>query len=128
MMSFAKLPFLIHILVASCSALTFIFRPHRQLQPLSHSAAIILQCYGGCILFTNLISLIFLVRPVVDETTKLVALAFAFCHAWPSYRAVTRLQNNLDVQGELGNTLGGPIVHLGVHGLLLFMFLQAGLL
>lgn len=121
--SLAKAPFLIHDIIATAAALTFILRPGRQLQPLSESAKLILQCYGGCILFTNLISLIFLVRPVIDDTTRHVALAFAFWHAWPSYRAVVRLQYGIDTQGEMGKTLGGPILHLGIHGLLFFMFL-----
>jgi hypothetical protein len=123
MLSLAKAPFIIHDVIATAAALTFIFRPQRQLQPLTPSATLILQCYGGCILFTNLISLIFLVRPVIDETTRLVALAFVFWHAWPSYRAIVRLQYGIETQGEMSTTLGGPVVHLGIHGLLFFMFM-----
>lgn len=127
MISLTKAPFLIHDIIATFAGLTFVFRPHAQLQPLSPSAALILRCYGGCILFTVLISLAFLVRPVEDETTRLVALALAFWHVWPSYRAVVRLQDDIDVKNELGRTLGGPTVHLGVHGLLFLMFLYTGI-
>ena len=122
----AKLPFLVHDVVATFAGLTFIFRPYRQLAPLSDAAKLILQCYGGCLLFTNLISLIFLVRPEVDETTRLVAFAYAFWHLWPSYRAVVRIQRDIDTRGEMGNTLGGPGVHLTVHALLIVLFLYAG--
>ena len=126
MIAFAKLPFFIHDIVASFAGLTFIFRPGKQLSPLSPSAQLILQCYGGLILFTNLISLIMIARPVVDETTRLVAFAFSFWHAWPSYRAVVRMQKGIDVEGEMGKTLGGPAIHLAVHALLFFMFLYVG--
>lgn len=125
--SLAKAPFLVHDVIATAAALTFIFRPGRQLQPLSDSATLILQSYGGCLLFTNLISLIFLVRPVVDDTTRHVALAFAFWHTWPSYRAIVRMRHGIDTQGEMGKTLGGPITHLSVHVLLFGMFLYTAL-
>ncbi|KAG9251439.1 uncharacterized protein F5Z01DRAFT_676926 [Emericellopsis atlantica] len=127
LISLAKLPFLLHDIIASFAGLTFILRPHKQLAPLSESAKLILHCYGGCLLFTNLISLIFLVRPDVDETTRLVAFAFAFWHAWPSYRAIARLQRGLNTTGELGKTLGGPWIHLAVHILLMALFLNTGL-
>lgn len=124
----AKLPFLIHVIIATFAALTFIFRPHKQLAPLSEPAKLILRCYGGCLLFTNCISVIFLVRPEADETTKLVAFAFAFWHSWPTYRAVVRIHAGLDTSGELGKTLGGPWIHLAVHALLLILFVNTGLI
>lgn len=122
-----KLPFLVHDIIATFAGLTFILRPYKQLAPLSESAKLILHCYGGCLLFTNCISLIFLVRPEIDETTKLVAYTFAFWHCWPSYRAVVRIHTGLDTKGELGKTLGGPWIHLAVHALLVVLFLNTAL-
>jgi hypothetical protein len=117
-----KFPFLFHIIIATPAGLTFIFRSSRQLSPLTPAARLILQCYGGCLLFTNLIALIFLTRPF-DETTRLVAFAFASWHLWPSYRAVVRIQRGIDTQGQLGGTLGEPVVHLVVHLVAFVMFL-----
>lgn len=116
-----KFPFLFHVIIASPAGLTFIFRPSRQLSPLTPAARLILQCYGGCLLFTNLMALIFLTRPF-DDTTRLATVSFAFWHLWPSYRAVLRLQCGIDTAGQLGETLGGPVVHLTVHLVLVVMF------
>lgn len=122
-LSLAKAPFLLHDVIATTAAVTFIFRPERQLQPLTESGRLILQSYGGCLLFTSLVSLIFLTRPVVDETTRLAALAFTFWHAWPSYRAIVRMQRGIDTKGEMAKTLGGPLTHLAVHTVLFVGFL-----
>jgi hypothetical protein len=127
MLSQTKLPFLIHDIISTFAGLTFIFRPEAQLLPLTPSASLILQCYGGLILFTNLIAFVFLTRPF-DETSRLVALAFAFWHCWPTHRAIVRLVYGIETKGELGKTLGGPAVHLGVHGALIAMFLWSGLM
>lgn len=121
-----QLPFLVHDAIAIFAGLTFIFRPSAQLRPLTPGAELILQCYGGMILFTCLISLIFFRRPF-DETSRLVALAFAFWHLWPSYRAVVRLQRGIDTEGPLGRTLGGPAVHLTVHVILVAMFVRSAI-
>ena len=125
--SLAKLPFLLHDVVATLAGLTFVVRPSAQLAPLTPSASLILQCYGGLILFTTLISLIFLRRPF-DETTRIVALAFAFWHCWPSYRAYVRILHGIDTKGKLATTLGGPWVHLGVHLALFVLFIYSGFL
>lgn len=124
MVSLPHLPFLLHDLVATAAGLTFIFRPSAQLQPLSAGGELILHCYGGVLLFTSLISLIFYAR-AFDDTSRLVCLSFAFWHVWPSYRAVVRMQRGIDVQGELGKTLGGPAVHLATHAVLFVMFVAS---
>ncbi|KAI9900534.1 hypothetical protein N3K66_004796 [Trichothecium roseum] len=127
MIALAKLPFLLHDAVALPAGLTFVLRPHRQLSPLTPAARLILQCYGGLILFTCLVSLLFTLGPPAHpDALRLAALSFAFWHAWPSYRAVARLRGGIDVEGEMGTTLGGPAVHLAVHALLFFMFLGVG--
>ncbi|KAI6753332.1 hypothetical protein HG531_005501 [Fusarium graminearum] len=97
MISAATAPFLAHALIETPAALTFILKPSTQLQPLPPSAALIVQSFGGCILTTNLIALIFLRRPF-DHVAQHVALAFAFWHIWPCYRAYMRM--NVSEQSE----------------------------
>ncbi|KAF5235085.1 hypothetical protein FAUST_7288 [Fusarium austroamericanum] len=123
MISAATAPFLAHALIEIPAALTFILKPSTQLQPLPPSAALIVQSFGGCILTTNLIALIFLRRPF-DHVAQHVALAFAFWHIWPCYRAYMRMSGYTKEEGTVTTkTLGGPVVHLGVHVVLLNMFL-----
>ncbi|KAF4345943.1 hypothetical protein FBEOM_85 [Fusarium beomiforme] len=125
MLSEATIPFLIHALIETPAAFTFILKPSSQLQPLPPSAALILQSFGGLLLTSNLIALIFL-RRAFDDATRQAALAFAFWHIWPCWRASRRLSGYTE-EGEASTTktLGGPMVHLGVHAGLLTMFLVA---
>ncbi|KAF4965085.1 hypothetical protein FSARC_7075 [Fusarium sarcochroum] len=119
----ATAPFLIHALIESPAAFTFIFRPSSQLQPLPASAALILQSFGGLLLTSNLIALAFVRRPF-DDVARHVALAFSFWHIWPCYRAYMRLNGRLEGEApSTTKTLGGPVVHLGVHVVMLTMFL-----
>ncbi|KAF5004083.1 hypothetical protein FDECE_9398 [Fusarium decemcellulare] len=123
-MSVVTSPFLIHVLIETPAALSFIFSPSSQLQPLDPQAALLLKLLGGLLLTTNLIGLIFVRRPF-DDVARHVALAFAFWHIWPCYRAYIRLRGRAS-EGEApatARTLGGPPVHLGVHLALLTMFL-----
>ncbi|KAM5346466.1 hypothetical protein ACJ41O_009471 [Fusarium nematophilum] len=125
MLSTTSIPFLIHALVETPAALSFILKPSSQLDPLSPQAALILQSLGGLLLALNLIALIFARRPF-DQDTQHVALAFAFWHIWPCRRAVVRLRGSASEGGEPPSTrgaFGGPVVHLGVHLMLLTMFL-----
>lgn len=127
MLPIALVPFFLHEIVSLIAGFTFVLRPHKQLAPLSPSAKLILRCYGGCLIFTTLISHLFLTRPKADELTRRVALIFAFWHAWPSYRAIIRIRYDIDMAGELGETLGGPWAHLAVHVALMVLFLNTGL-
>ncbi|KAF5601910.1 hypothetical protein FPCIR_2151 [Fusarium pseudocircinatum] len=124
MLATATIPFLIHTLIETPAALTFILKPSSQLQPLPPSAALILQSFGGLLLTSNLIALIFIRRPF-DDATRQAALAFSFWHLWPSYRAYRRMNGYTEEEEEAPTTktLGGPLVHLGVHIVLLAMFL-----
>lgn len=125
-LSQAKPPFIIHPIISTFASLTFIFRPAAQLSSATSSTNLILQCYGGLILFTNLIALVVLTRPF-DETPRLIALAFAFWHCWRTHRPALWLIYVIEAKGELGRTLGGPTVHLSIHGVLIATFLWSGL-
>ncbi|KAJ4190190.1 hypothetical protein NW755_005329 [Fusarium falciforme] len=120
----STIPFVIHALVETPAALSFILYPSLHLQPLTPAATLLLQSLGGLLLTSNLIALIFARRPF-DDVSRQVAIAFAFWHVWPCYRAYTRLSGR-GLEGdtpETRSTLGGPVVHLGVHSILLTMFL-----
>jgi hypothetical protein len=123
MVSAATAPFLVHALIETPAALTFILKPSTQLQPLPPAAALIVQSFGGSILATNLIALVLIRRPF-DDVARHVALAFAFWHIWPCYRAYMRINGyTKEEESSTTKTLGGPVVHLGVHIVLLTMFL-----
>ncbi|KAI5464791.1 hypothetical protein BGZ63DRAFT_421787 [Mariannaea sp. PMI_226] len=132
-LSTTAIPFLLHAIIETPAALSFIIRPSSQLSPLHPDAALILQSFGGLLLASNLIAIIFIRRPF-DDVARHVAAALAFWHMWPCYRAFVRLQRMTESNPESntegdGNestsppgTLGGPLVHLAVHLLLFFMF------
>ncbi|KAK1974519.1 hypothetical protein LZ30DRAFT_607807 [Colletotrichum cereale] len=130
----AKLPFLLHIAIETAAACSFILNPASQLPAPSPAARLVLQSFGGLLLTTNLVCSIFVVRPF-DGTTRLVAAALAFWHAWPCWRAYVRLARpEVDAmgkdkdKGELAKkTLGGPGVHLVVHAGTLVLFAGAAL-
>ena len=119
-------PFHLHIAVECLAGYTFVYRPQTQLQPLPIQARLILECYGGLLAFSALVAAIFCTRPF-DNSSRLVAAAFAFWHLWPSRRAVIRLQQGLQLRGSLGGTLGGPKVHLATHAVLFMGFGMAAM-
>ncbi|KAF7554962.1 hypothetical protein G7046_g6675 [Stylonectria norvegica] len=108
-MSLATLPFILHILIETPAALTFILRPGSHLHPLTPSAALLLKNLGGLLLASNLVALAFVRRPV-DDLSRHVALALAFWHLWPCYRGGVRCRRR--EPEEVTGTLGGPGVHL----------------
>lgn len=125
-MPYATYPFLVHFLIETPAALTFILRPSSQVPNPTPSVALILQSFGGLLLSTNLTALVFFRRDF-DDAARLAALAYAFWHLWPCYRAWMRIRGGIDTQGAQGRTLGGPPVHLLCHVVLLLMFLASGM-
>lgn len=125
-MNIKFLPFIFHIVIEIPAALTYILKPSSHVNPLPESARLILQSFGGLLLTSNLVALVFLRRPF-DDTSRQVAIAFAFWHVWPCHRAVVRLNRGGD--GEAASTkgtLGGPALHLAIHSTLLVSFAYAG--
>lgn len=122
-----KLPFLLHTLVETIAAFTFIFYPQRQIPCPSDDMRLVLQCYGGCLLFTSLTSLTLLCQPEADRAFGTMALAFAFWHLWPIYRAASRLfQREGKGQIRTEKTLGRPPAHFAIHALLFMLFVVSG--
>ncbi|KAM7202488.1 hypothetical protein V8F33_002708 [Rhypophila sp. PSN 637] len=92
---------------------------------------LILLNYGGLLLTTNFISLVFLARPVFDDIAGLVSLCMASYHVWPVWRAFTRMKLYAAVERNAGTGnqkfLGGPALHLVIHLSLLGGLVWAGL-
>ncbi|KAL5604361.1 hypothetical protein BROUX41_002333 [Berkeleyomyces rouxiae] len=115
-------PFILHIIVETLAGFSFTLAPRVQLPDAEPPGQLIVQSYGGTLLSTVLVSLIFVMRPDgLDDTAKMVAAAFAFGHIWPCNRAVARIRRG----DALGGVFGGPLVHLGVHLLMVGLFAHA---
>ncbi|KAF3801735.1 hypothetical protein GCG54_00014951 [Colletotrichum gloeosporioides] len=129
-MLFSRIPFLLHALVETAGASSFILKPQSQLPKPSAAAQLVLQSFGGLLLSTNLICLVFLWRPDFDDTSRLVAASLSFWHVWPCYRAYVRLTDPRVDGTNSGQvkTLGGPTVHLGAHAVLFLAFLGAAVI
>ncbi|KLU89232.1 hypothetical protein MAPG_08206 [Magnaporthiopsis poae ATCC 64411] len=144
-MIISKLPLILHILIETAAARSFIFQPQSQL-PLDQArdgdggatrreADLILSNLGGALLTTNLVALVLVLRPddqALDRTGRLMALALASYHVWPAYRAISRIFFLRPVAPSRATMrvdapLGGPPVHLAVHTVCLAGLLGSGL-
>ncbi|KAI0175420.1 hypothetical protein BJ166DRAFT_514720 [Pestalotiopsis sp. NC0098] len=123
----SKLPFLLHTVIETPAAFTFIFTPHRQLQDVQPATRLILQQYGGLLLSSNLVCLVLCTSDSLGHVENWLAAALGFYHIWPCYRAMARLSG--PVLGDVRHTavLGGPLVHLIIHLLLFLLFAHKAL-
>lgn len=119
-----NLPLVLHVIVETAAASSFILAPHRQLSSPSAEAQLILKSYGGLLLATNMVCLGVLLRPEFEGARRLVGVSMAFYHIWPAYRAWQRMANDIGMKEEQANNLGGPGWHLVIH-VLLSVFLGA---
>jgi hypothetical protein len=117
------LPFWIHFIVETPASFNFFLNPSEQLSSPAPQAHAIIAQYAVLLFSSNLIALVFANRPV-DGTSKLVAAALAVYHLAPLVRAVSRVMNK---EQTYGKGLGGPWVHLGVHGICIFALLTLSL-
>lgn len=106
--------FYLHLLLETPASLNFYFNPLQQLQLSSPApqARAVIQQYAVLLLSSNLIALIFALRPV-DATSKRVAGALAVYHLAPLFRALGRIWEG---DGGLASGLGGPWAHAAAHG------------
>lgn len=118
-----KLPFLLHLIIETPAAYTFFFSPERQLHDCSPAARLILQQHGALLAASNLICIPVCVKLGMGDTDRMIAFALGFYHIWPCRRAYRRL-SRVVVPGDVNASavLGGPMVHLAVHLVLLGMF------
>ncbi|KAI0129869.1 hypothetical protein BJ170DRAFT_290765 [Xylariales sp. AK1849] len=125
MMLLTKLPFALHAAMETAAALSFILTPEKQLPGCSPATKLVLQQYGGLLLSTNFICLVVLLQPEFDGFSKMIGAALGSYHIWPSFRAYARLSQQIPSDSNDASTLGGPVVHLMLHGLCLIMFIYA---
>lgn len=107
-----NIPLLLHILIELPASLNFFFRPSATLaveQPYAHA---VIRQYALLLMTSNLIALIFLYQPP-DAVSRKIAGAMALYHFGPLVRAGCRIWDG-ERNGEGG--LGGPWVHMGLHG------------
>lgn len=128
-MSDPALPFFLHAFTEILASSTFILTPDAHIPSPSRQATLVSQLLGGSLLHSALISIIFAFRDVWDDTARRAALAFAIWHVFPCYRAIVRLRTGLEGGEEKleGKIVGGPSVHLLIHGVLFALFLRSGL-
>jgi hypothetical protein len=109
----ATLPFWFHLLIELPASINFFLQPSEQLSSPAPQAHAIIRQYAVLLFVSNLIALIFALRPV-DGTSRNVASALSVYHLAPLMRAGSRI---VEGGGEYGKGLGGPALHLVVHGL-----------
>ncbi|KAH9907602.1 hypothetical protein F4778DRAFT_778026 [Xylariomycetidae sp. FL2044] len=128
-----KLAFVVHAVVETAAAISFIFHPERQLPGCTPAAKLILRQYGGLLLSSNFVCLAVIAESEFSHTARLLAVALGSYHAWPCHRAYSRMKSKSS-QGTAAAAekkdavvLGGPFVHLVVHVgcLALFVFAAA---
>jgi hypothetical protein len=109
------LPFWAHILTELPASINFFLHPSEQLSSPAPQAHAIITQYAVLLLISNIIALIFALRPV-DATSRHVGGALSIYHAAPLVRATRRIISNDE---GYGSGLGGPVLHLVVHGVCL---------
>ncbi|CAG8978039.1 hypothetical protein HYALB_00000709 [Hymenoscyphus albidus] len=117
----AAIPFFLHAIVEFPAAVNFYSNPSEQLSSAAPQAEDIIKQYAVLLFSSSLIALAFATRPV-DDTSKYVAGAFALYHLAPTVRAARRIRGG-ETGTSYGKGLGGPYVHLAVHGGCLIGFL-----
>lgn len=113
MLRLIHIAFGLHILVEAPAALNFIVNPSEELQlgTPSPSAEALIRQYALLIICSNLIALVFLMRPI-DTVSHRIAYSLGIYHLGLALRAISRLVRN---EPALRTSLGRPAVHLVVH-------------
>jgi hypothetical protein len=109
------IPFWVHVLTELPASINFFLRPSEQLSSPAPQAHAIIRQYAILLLVSNIIALIFALRPV-DATSRHVGGALSIYHTAPLVRAARRILYNDE---GYGSGLGGPVLHLVVHGVCL---------
>ncbi|KAI1864466.1 uncharacterized protein JN550_009023 [Neoarthrinium moseri] len=123
----AKSPFVLHAVIETFAALSFIFGPEKQIPGCSPATKLVLKQYGGLLLSSNLVCLVVLLQDRFGSTERMLAAALGFYHLWPIHRALVRIVQRAPGDAPGNQTLGGPLVHLGVHVVVFALFLYVSL-
>ncbi len=108
-----NIPLLLHILIELPASLNFFFRPSATLAVKQPHAHAVIRQYALLLMTSNLITLIFLFRPL-DDVSRKIAGALGLYHIGPLVRAGCRIW---DGEGRGDGGLGGPWVHMGLHAI-----------
>ncbi|KAI0973483.1 hypothetical protein F4678DRAFT_426879 [Xylaria arbuscula] len=123
-----QLAFVIHAVVETAAGVSFIVHPEGQLPNCTPAAKLILRQYGGLLLASSIICLAVITGlGCSTTTTRVLATALGSYHAWPCYRAFSRIQKESRYEVQETSILGGPFVHLLVHLVCLGLFLYAAI-
>lgn len=123
-MHIANFPILGHLFFESMAAMSFMLQPQIQLQDPepSEEAVLICQSYAGSLLATDVLCVLFLAcRPVnrFDDVSAMLAGSLAVYHVFPIRRAWARMKKRKGKYKQEEKMMGGPSVHLIIHGTLL---------
>lgn len=114
----------------SSASVSFLLQPSAQLRD-PHpppDAVLICQSYAGLLLATNAFCLLFLKSRGMhrfDDTGTMLAASLAIYHVFPVRRAWVRIQRGGHSDDDKAVALGGPVLHLVIHLLLLFLLAWA---
>ncbi|KAI1303781.1 hypothetical protein F5Y03DRAFT_359051 [Xylaria venustula] len=123
-----QLAFVVHTAVETAAGVSFIVHPEGQLPSCTPAAKLILRQYGGLLLASSMICLVVITGlDCGPTTTRLLAATLGSYHAWPCYRAFSRIQNEARHGAQETSILGGPFVHLLAHVVCLCLFLYTAI-
>jgi hypothetical protein len=123
-----KIPLMLHALIETFAAISFVTQPKKQLPGASEEARLILRSYGGLLLSLNGVCWAIVSKPGFDGTARLCTVFIASYHLWPIARAYMRIRSGLGIREQSRRVLGGPWVHLVVHVFLFAALLGVSLL
>lgn len=133
-MHVGNLALLFHVLIEAPASLSFLLNAPKQLRESKPSSEAVLVCqsYGGLLVATNVLCVLFLCcrgSSNFDDASAIIAVSLAIHHVMPMRRAWVRIKAQGAGRGWLqqADALGGPYVHLMVHALLLVSLTWAGL-
>ncbi|EPE04933.1 hypothetical protein F503_00087 [Ophiostoma piceae UAMH 11346] len=134
----AQAALLLHAAIETPAAVTFLFFPEKQLSTAAAAGravpletALVLQNLGGLLAASVALSLVLAVwgtPPHLSHSLRgALCLCLAIYHLFPARRAYLRRRHAIGTKGAVGNTLGGPAVHLAVHAACLVLLTSAGI-
>lgn len=103
----------LHLIIEIPASINFMLRPSSTLvtsQPHSHG---VIRQYATLLMVTNLIVILCLTGTIEENAARKIAGALSFYHLAPLMRATSKIRRRLQVS----DAMGGPWVHLIVHGI-----------